>query len=195
MIVVGLTGGVASEKSFVAKYLQTAGISVHDSDGVVSALYTSHNKKFVSFLLKNDFKKCVLKNKINKTKIRKDFFNNKEKKITLEQYLHNEVRKSRRIFIKKNKLKEIVFLDIPLLFEGGLENECDLICSTISPLYLRKKRFLKRRGSTKEIFKNIIKNQVKDRERKEKSNYLIDTSKKPKKTYLQVDSIIYDILN
>ena len=195
MIVVGLTGGIASGKSFVAKYLKSLGISVHDSDEVVSTLYTSHNKKFINFLLKNNFENYLSNNKINKDKIREEFFNNKERKTKLEKYIHNEVRKSRSVFIKKNKLKKIIFLDIPLLFEVGLENECDLICSTTSPLYLREQRFLKRKGATKAMFKKIIKNQAKDKERKGKSNYLIDTSKNPKKIYLQVDSIIYGILN
>lgn len=195
MIVVGLTGGIASGKSFVAKYLKSLGISVHDSDEVVSTLYASNNKKFINFLLKNNFENYLSNNKINKDKIREEFFNNKERKTKLEKYIHNEVRKSRSVFIKKNKLKKIIFLDIPLLFEVGLENECDLICSTTSPLYLREQRFLKRKGATKAMFKKIIKNQAKDKERKGKSNYLIDTSKNPKKIYLQVDSIIYGILN
>ena len=47
----------------------------------------------------------------------------------------------------------------------------------------------------KKIFKQIINNQVKDKERKEKSNYLINTTFTQKKTCLQVDSIIYDVLN
>ena len=195
MIVVGLTGGIASGKSFVIKYLQKLGFSVHESDQVVADLYASYNNKFVSFLLKNGFGKSLLKKKINKNIIREEIFNNKEKKTILEKYLHKEVKKKRNFFLKNNKKKNIVFLDIPLLFENKLENVCDVVCSTIAPVHIRQKRSLNRMGMKKKIFKQIIKNQVKDKERKKKSDYLINTSQTLTKTYLQVNKIIYDILN
>ena len=195
MIVVGLTGGIASGKSFVAKYLYALKFSVHESDSVVANLYNSYDKNFVNFLFKNGFKNSLLKKKINKETIREEIFNKKEKKTLLEKYLHNEVRKKRNVFLKNNKKKEIVFLDIPLLFENKLEAKCDIICSTIAPLHIREKRALQRAGMKKKIFKQIVKNQTKDKERKEKSDYLINTTLTPKKTCLQVDNIIYDLLN
>ena len=195
MIVVGLTGGIASGKSFVTKYLHTLKFPVHESDGVITNLYNSYDKNFVNFLFKNGFKNSLLKRKINKETIREEIFNKKEKKTILEKYLHNEVRKKRNIFLKNNKKKEIVFLDIPLLFENKLETKCDIVCSTIAPLHIREKRALQRAGMKKKIFKQIIKNQVKDKERKEKSDYLINTTLTQTKTCLQVDNIIYDLLN
>ena len=195
MIVVGLTGGIASGKSFVTKYLHILKFPVHESDNVITNLYNSYDKNFVNFLFKNGFKNSLLKKKINKETIREEIFNKKEKKITLEKYLHNEVRKKRNIFLKNNKKKEIVFLDIPLLFENKLEAKCDIICSTIAPLHIREKRALQRAGMKKKIFKQIIKNQTKDKERKEKSDYLINTTLTRTKTCSQVDNIIYNLLN
>jgi dephospho-CoA kinase len=69
------------------------------------------------------------------------------------------------------------------------------VCSTIAPLHIREKRALQRVGLKKKIFKQIIKNQAKDKERKEKSDYLINTTLTQTKTCLQVDNIIYDLLN
>ena len=195
MIIVGLTGGIASGKSFVVKYLKTLKFPVHESDSVVANLYNSCDKNFINFLFKNGFKNSLLQNKIDKKIIREEIFNKKEKKIILEKYLHNEIKKKRNIFLQNNKEKEIVFLDIPLLFENKLENKCDIICSTIAPVHIREKRALQRQGMKKKIFKQIVYNQVKDKERKEKSNYLINTTFTKKKTCLQVDSIIYDVLN
>ena len=195
MIVVGLTGGIASGKTFVTKYLHTLKFPVHESDRVVANLYNSYDKNFVNFLFKNGFKNSLLKRKINKETIREEIFNKKEKKTILEKYLHNEVRKKRNIFLKNNKKKEIVFLDIPLLFENKLETKCDIVCSTIAPLHIREKRALQRAGMKKKIFKQIVKNQAKDKERKEKSDYLINTTLTQTKTCLQVDNIIYDLLN
>jgi dephospho-CoA kinase len=196
MIVVGLTGGIASGKSFVVKYLDKINITSHDSDKVISDLYSSGDKNLTSFLLKSGFKKSLLNNGINKKIIRDIIFSNTEKRIKLEKYLHSRVKKSRDVFIRINKKKKrkIVFLDIPLLFENKLESLCDVICSTIAPLNLRENRALQRPGMKKKIFKQIVKNQVADKYRKKKSDYLIDTSKTRKKTYLQVDVLIYDAL-
>ena len=195
MIIVGLTGGIASGKSFVVRHLRTKGYRVHESDSVVASLYETCDKKLVNFLLKNGFEKSFVNKKIEKKIIREEFFKIKEKKNKLEKYLHKEVSKSRNLFLKKNKNKKIVFLDIPLLFEKKLEKICNIVCSTIAPLNIREKRSLQRIGMKKAIFNKIVKNQTKDKERKEKSTYLINTNQTRKKTCLQVDSIIYDILN
>lgn len=197
MIIVGLTGGIASGKSFVVSYLKRLGYSTHESDKVVLELYESRDKNLVTFLTKNGFKESVLKKKINKKCIREIIFSNNKKKKILENYLHKLVRKSRNLFLRYNRKnkEKIVFLDIPLLFENDLEFLCDIICSTIAPIRLRENRALQRLGMNKGILKKIIKYQVNDKCRKKKSNYLIDTSKTKRKTYLQVESIIYDVLN
>ena len=109
--------------------------------------------------------------------------------------MHKEVEKKRNFFLKKNKNKKIVFLDIPLLFEKNLENICDVICCTIAPTYIRERRAIQRKGMKKNIFKKIIKNQTTDSYRKKKSDYLINTNQTKRKTCLQVDNMIYDILN
>ena len=194
MLVVGLTGGIASGKTFITKRLKALGYLIHESDKVVGELYDSPDRKFKNFLFKSGFKESLVKNKINKIYLRETIFSNKEKKTILENYLHKEVKKRRDIFLRKNKNKNIVFLDIPLLFEKKLEKICNHVCSAIAPLYLRKKRALRRRGMNKEILEKIISSQIKDKERKNKSDYIIDTSKTIKNTYLQIDSIIYDIL-
>ena len=194
MVAVGLTGGIASGKSFVIKYLKKKKIPTHDSDEVVMLIYKKPPKDFLDFLQDNGFKKSLIKKEINKKIIRNEIFENKNKKIKLEKYLHSKVKKSREIFLKKNKRKKIFFLDIPLLFENNLQNTCLYVCSTIAPLKVRKMRALKRPGMKKKILNAIIKAQVSDTIRREESNYIINTSKTKTNTYLQVDSIIEDVL-
>ena len=193
MIIVGLTGGIASGKSFVVSYLKKIRIPTHESDLVVKNLYNKPTNSFINFLKKEGFEKAFLKKKINKNIIREEVFNKTEKRKKLEKYLHNEVRKNRKEFIKKNKKKKIIFLDIPLLFENKLERLCDYICSTIAPLKTRKARALQRPGMKKKVFDQIVKTQEIDKNRKKKSHYLINTSKTKIKTCLQVDCVIYDI--
>ena len=195
MIVVGITGGIASGKSFVTSYLKKLKIPFHDSDVVVRSVYKEPTNKFLIYLIKNGFKEVVHNKKINKTKIREEIFLNKKKKEVLESFLHNEVKKQRQSFVKKKKKEKIIFLDIPLLFEKKLQSECDYICSVIAPLKIREQRALKREGINKKTFNLIIKNQVRDSFRIKHSHYIIKTSLDKKHTCLQIDKIIYDILN
>ena len=195
MIVVGLTGGIASGKSFVLKYLIKHKIPTHDSDSSVDDFYKKPSYKFLKYLIKEGFEEAIKNKKIEKKIIRDLIFNNKSKKNKLEKYLHNEVKIERTKFIKNHKSKKIVCLDIPLLFEKKLQSECNCICSTIAPTKIREKRALLRKNMNKKMFNLILQNQVSDKLRKEQSDYLIDTSGSKNKTCLQVDNIIYDILN
>jgi dephospho-CoA kinase len=195
MLIVGLTGGIASGKSFVVKYLKKIKIPSHDSDGVIDLLYKKPSKLFLDYLEKNNFREAISGGKINKGLIKSDIFNSDEKRKTIEFFLHKYVGKERKKFIEKNKSKKIIFLDIPLLFEKKLQKECDYVCSTIAPLRIRKRRALQRRGMNKRLFNLIVKTQVKNKERRLKSDFIINTQGDRKKTYLQVENMIYYLFN
>lgn len=196
MLVIGLTGGIASGKSFIIKHLINLKILTHESDRVVNELYNNPTDELLFDLKKAGLGKIIKNNKINKKEIIKSILSEKKNKNKLEQIIHKAVKKIRKNFIfasKKNK-KKIVFVDVPLIFEKKLEREFDLICCAISPIKLREKRALQRKGMTKKLFALLVKNQVTDKERKLKSNFIINTSKSKKSTYLQVNKIIYDIV-
>ena len=193
-IVVGLTGGIASGKSFVADYLKNLNFPVHDSDKVVKGIYDNPKPSLLNFLNKNGFEKTIKKQIIDKKKISEEIFNKPIKKNIIEKYIHNEVRKSREIFLKKNEKKKIVFLDIPLLFENKLEKICQFVCVTISSLDIRRKRALMRPQMNKDLFLKITKNQTSDKIRRLKSDFIINTNQTKTKTYMQVNNMIYDML-
>ncbi len=195
MFIIGLTGGIASGKSFVVKYLKKLKIPSHDSDGAIDRLYKKPSKFFLKFLEKNNFGKAINKGEINKSLIKEDIFNDEDKRKKIEYFLHKYVARQRKKFIKQTNKEKIIFLDIPLLFEKKLQKECDFICSTVASLKIREKRALQRRGMSKKLFKLIIKTQVKNKERMLNSNFIINTEGTRKKTYLQVDNIIYCVLS
>jgi len=195
MLIVGLTGGIASGKSFVIRYLKKLKIPSHDSDKVIDLLYKKPSKVFLNYLENNNFKRAINNGNINKSLIKKDIFNSGDKRKKIEFFLHKYVRQERKKFLIKHKSRKIIFLDIPLLFEKKLQKECNFICSTIALLKTREKRALQRRGMSKTLFKLIVKTQVKDKERRLKSNFIINTDGTRAKTYLQVDNMIYCALS
>ena len=178
MIVIGLTGGIASGKTTIMNFLKKKKFAVHDSDSVVKKIYSKPEPKFLSYLKKTNLKNFIKGNKIDKKTIREEIFTNTEKRKLLEKYLHAKVKKSRDIFLKKNRQKktQIVFLDIPLLFENKLEKICNYTILFYASLKIRKQRAIRRRGMQKRILVKIIKSQLSDKIKKKKADYIINTS-------------------
>ena len=178
MIVIGLTGGIASGKTTITNFLKKKKFTVHDSDFVVKKIYSKPEPKFLSYLKKTNLKNSIKGNKIDKKTIREEIFTNTEKRKLLEKYLHAKVKKSRDIFLKKNRQKktQIVFLDIPLLFENKLEKICNYTILFYAPLKIRKQRAIRRKGMQKRILVKIIKSQLSDKIKKKKADYIINTS-------------------
>ena len=118
-IFVGLTGGIATGKSTIVKFLQKNGHKVHDSDLIVNKIYSQPNNQLFANLKKIGLSKSIKNKKIDKRVIRDEIFSDTVKKKKLEKFIHKEVRKSRNLFIKKhnNKKNKIIFFDIPLLCE------------------------------------------------------------------------------
>ena len=195
-IFVGLTGGIATGKSTIVKFLQKKGYKVHDSDSIVNKIYSRPNKELFVTLKKIGLSKSIKNKKIDKSVIRDEIFSNKLKKKKLEKFIHKEVRISRNLFIKKhnNKKNKIIFFDIPLLFEAKLTHICDYIILLYTPKKIKIERALKRKNTNKEAIIKILKNQVDDRIKKKKSDYIINTSKPKKHTFKMILEVISNIL-
>ena len=180
--IVAITGGIGSGKTTISKYLKKNNFAVHESDSAVSQIYIKPNKLFLSFLKKNVSKEAVTRNKIDKQKIAEIIFNDKKIKQKLEKYIHKEVKKSRDSFVKKNikNKKNLIFVDIPLLFENKLEKNFDKVLCVIAKKKIRRERVLRNKKFTKKTLQKIFKFQVSDKERKARSNIIIynnDTKK------------------
>ena len=195
-IVVGITGGIGSGKSTLSSFLKKKGYSVHDSDNEVSLIYKKPPTEFKKILIKAGLKKAIKKNHIDKKIIILKLFEDKKTKNKIEKYLHFEVKKKRNIFIKQNKAKNenIIFLDIPLLFENNLDSLFTKIICIVSKKEIRQKRTEKSKKISKKIFTQILKNQTSDRERKKRADYLIVNNGSKKNFIKSADDVIKDIL-
>ena len=131
---VGITGGIGSGKTTFSNHLKKLGYLVHESDAVVSEIYTKPKKQFLNFIKEKVSQKAVSHSKINKAEIANVIFSNNAIKKLLERRVHKEVQASREAFIKKNtkKKNKIIFADIPLLLENKLEKGFDLVICVIS---------------------------------------------------------------
>ena len=190
--VVGITGGIGSGKTTFSNHLKKLGFLVHESDKVVSEIYTKPKKQFLSFIKEKISQDAINHNKINKTEITNVIFNNNTIKRLLERRIHKEVQDSREAFIKKytKKKKKIIFADIPLLFENKLEKNFDLVICIISSKKNRSKRVLKNKKFTKENLNKIFKAQTTDKERKKRSQIIINNNKTKKDFVFSVEKVL-----
>ena len=189
---VGITGGIGSGKTTFSNHLKKLGFVVHESDTVVSEIYNNPKKQFLSFIKEKISQDATNHNKINKAEIANVIFSNNKIKKLLERRIHKEVQISREAFIKKytKKKKKIIFADIPLLFENKLEKNFDLVICIISSKKNRTKRVLKNKKFTKENLKKILKAQTTDKERKKRSQIIINNNKTKKDFIFGVEKVL-----
>ena len=115
MIRIGILGDIGSGKSYVANNF---GYPVFNADHEVSKLYKKDKKIFKK--LKKKLPKYIFSFPINKNEITKAILSNKINLKKIIAVVHLEIRKKLKSFLKKNKSKKVVILDIPLLLESKI---------------------------------------------------------------------------
>ena len=122
MIRVGILGDIGSGKSFVASNF---GYPVFDADLEVSKLYKKNRKIFVK--LQKILPKYISRFPIDKKEITLAILINDNNLKKIISIVHLEIRKKMKKFLKKNKNKKIVILDIPLLLENKINSDKDIL--------------------------------------------------------------------
>ena len=178
MIIIGITGSIGMGKSTIASMLKFFGIPIHDSDLVVKELIETN--PLVLKKIKKNWPEVIdiidSKEIINKEKLSKLIFNDIKCKENLEKIIHPLVNKKRKMFLKKYESKNIVGMDVPLLYETGLNKICNYIFLALTSEANQAKRVLKRKNMTKEKFESIKENQWSDEMKKEQKPYVINTT-------------------
>ena len=194
--IIGITGGIGSGKTTLSEHLKKLGFPVHESDKVVSKMYKKPTKDFIHFIKNHGLKDVVKKNKINKEAVALKIFNDKNLKRIFEKYIHNEVRLQRKDFIKKNikSKKKTIFLDVPLLLEKKLEKQFDAVVCVLSTKAKRKERVLKKKKFSKKILTKIFKNQTTDKQRRARSNIIINNNKTKKDFIFSVEKVLTSLI-
>ena len=186
MIRIGILGDIGSGKSYVANNF---GYPVFDADNEVSKLYKKDEKIFRK--LNKKLPNHILSFPIDKLEVTKAILSNKSNLKKIIKIVHQEIRKKMKLFIKKNKNKKIVVLDIPLLLENKINNKSDILVFVQSREKDIEKRIKKRVNFNTRLFNKFKKIQYSKSYKKRKSNFIIqnDFTKK------SVKKGIRDILN
>lgn len=153
-LVVGLTGPSGTGKTNISKYFKENGFIIINLDNLVHYLYDNDNE--IIKTIDNLFKNVVNNNKIDRNKLSKIVFNNKNKLKRLNNNILPIIHQKVSNIIENNKDKDIL-LDAPTLFESGIDRICDRTIALLSNRRNRIKRLEKRDRRSKEEIKKRIK--------------------------------------
>jgi dephospho-CoA kinase len=194
MIVVGLTGSIATGKSFVARCFTKLGAAVFDADENVHQLLTYGGEAVKP--VREVFPEVYKEGSIDRNALGKIVFNDAEKRQVLEKIIHPLVDKRRKDFLKKAKNDKIrvVILEIPLLFETERDSICDYVVVTTVDSYTQEKRALERQGMTKEKFDAVNKLQMESSQKVKKADFVIDTGLSEFSVFREVKKIMKKLL-
>ena len=168
MIRIGILGDIGSGKSFVAKNF---GYPVFNADKEVEKLYKKNKKIFLK--LKKVLPNFIQSYPINKSEIIKAILFNKVNLKKIISIIHVEIRKEMKKFLRNNKKKKIVILDIPLLLENKINKRGDILIFVKSKRSEITKRLKKRTNFNKNLFNKFKKLQLPIDYKMKKSNYII----------------------
>ena len=141
MIRIGILGDIGSGKSYVANNF---GYPVFNADFEVSKIYKKDKKIFIK--LNKELPEYIHSFPINKIQITRAILSNGSNLKKVIKIVHEEIRKKMKLFLKKNKNKKIVILDIPLLLENKINNKKDILVFVDSKKKDIEKRLEKRKN-------------------------------------------------
>lgn len=175
MIVIGITGGIASGKSTIAKMIARHGIPHIDADKLVHELFASDPE--VMAALEKNFPGTVKNGAVDRPALGASIAGDAAKLKRLEQILHPRVRaaEEQAILQAMHQRRRAILLDVPLLFETGAEELCDVVIAAYAPLAMRRRRAQKRGMSTATIDR-LIARQLTDVERNARADHVIPTT-------------------
>ncbi len=189
MIKIGILGSIGSGKSYIAKKF---GHPVFNADLEVSKLYKKDRKVFNK--LKKILSKHIHSFPINKNEITQAILANNSNLKKIVKVVHLEVRKKMNAFLKKNKNKKIVILDIPLLLENKIQNKKDILVFIDARKSDILKRLKKRSSFNQKLFKKFSDIQLSPSYKKKKSKFIIKNKFTNKSVKKSIRNILKEIL-
>ncbi len=188
----GITGDIASGKSTVTSYLRSKGFTVVDADAISHSL--TGDGAPVLKVIDRQFPGVVRGGWLDRKMLAEIVFFDPEKRKQLNEILHPLIREE--IERQLNVPERVVFLDAPLLFEAGYEEEMDVIIYLALEEELQMERLIKRdRLSRWEAQARIHSFDI-PREEKMQKSYVIDNSGSMEELLEKVDEFLdaFDLL-
>ena len=188
MITLALTGSIGMGKSTVAAMFAEAGIPTFDADAVVRRLQGPGGTLVP--LIEERFPGTTKDGAVDRVALSAAVLGDRDELAALEAIVHPAVHHERTRFIVEHGDSPALLFDIPLLFETGGDEAFDKVIVVSALPELQRERVLARPGMTAEKFEQILARQVPDEEKRERADFVVDTSGPMESTLAQVRNIL-----
>lgn len=189
--IIGLTGGIGSGKTTVAKYFAEKGIPVYIADDEAKKIMDSPEviKEVQAIFEENVLTKKGL---LDRKKIRNIVFHHKDKLEELNKIVHPKVKKDFENFVKEHQNAPFIIKEVAILFETNGHKLCDATILVTAPLETRIERVIARDNTTREKVLQIINNQLSEEEKEKLATHII-INDNIQNTYKMVDILIKNL--
>lgn len=187
--IIGLTGGIATGKSTVSRYLAEKGISIIDADIAARKVVEPQTEGLAQIV--DAFSHDVLHadGSLNRKQLGKIVFSDEAKRLQLNALLHPLIRQWIRDETARltSEQQPIIVLDIPLLYEAGYRKHCHQVVVVYTSKETQLKRLMERDGLNETEAKDRIDSQMSIEDKKELADIVIDNEGSLRETYEQVE--------
>ena len=166
----GLTGGIGMGKSTTAQMFAAEGIPVWDADAAVHRLYGAGQPAALAIAAL--FPQAIEGGAVSRPRLRRIIQDDPSALDRINAAVHPLVAQDRAEFLAAHHDAPIVLLDVPLLFETGLDAACDAVAVVTVPPEVQRERVLAR-GTSEADFRLILSRQMPDAEKRARADYLI----------------------
>ena len=174
MIKVALTGSIGMGKSTVAKMFERAGVPLFDADAEVRRLQGPGGALVEA--IEGRFPGAVRDGAIDRDALSAMVLGRPDELAELEAIVHPAVQRAREQFIADHAGAPALLFDIPLLFETGGDGAFDKVIVVSAPADIQRQRALSRRGMTPRKLDAILARQMPDARKRERADFVVDTS-------------------
>ena len=189
MIKIGILGEIGSGKSYVARNF---GYPVFNADHEVAILYQKNKNVFNK--LKTILPNYIFSFPIEKNEISNAILASENNLNRIIKIVHLEIRKRMNIFLKKNKNKKIVILDIPLLLENKINKKKDVLVYVQSNKLHLIKKLKNRKNFNQKLLKKFKSLQYPNNYKKKKSHFIIKNNFTKKSVNVGIKNVLKEII-
>jgi dephospho-CoA kinase len=178
MLIVGLTGGIATGKSTVAAMLRRRGAPVVDADALVHAAEQPGQPAYDDIVRRFGHGVLARDRSIDRAALGKLVFDDPDARRDLEAITHPRVREliAREVAAAAAAGDPIVIIDIPLLFETGRADQFNGVLLVYAPAEVQMQRLRERSGLSEAEARKRLAAQLPIDEKRQRASWVIDNS-------------------
>jgi dephospho-CoA kinase len=188
MYLVGLTGGIASGKSYVASLLAEHGASTIDADDVARQVVAPGTSGLAEVVEAFGDEVILATGELDRQKLGDIVFSNPERRLQLESILHPLI-KIRTTELINSQTSAIVVYSVPLLVEANVGYPFDTVITVEAGADNQVERLVRSRSLSEEEARKRVSAQTTPSNRKARADYVIDSSGTKEQTKQQVDIV------